>query len=60
MAQNCSFSRFAVFFIMVGSPAEGLVMRRFQHCGGGSVLKKEVATATSVVVVRVLSCFLPN
>ncbi len=45
---------------MVGFHAEGLVMRRLQHCGGGCVLKKEVATATSVVVVRVLSSFLPN
>ncbi len=45
---------------MVGCHAEGLVMRSLQHCDGGCVLKKEVATATSVVVFVVFSSFLPN
>jgi hypothetical protein len=46
---------------MVGSHAERLVIRRFQHCGGGWVLKKEVVTATSAVVVVVVLQFLsPN
>jgi hypothetical protein len=46
---------------MVGCHAEGLFMRRFQHCGGGCVLKKEVVTATSVVVlVVVLQSLSPN
>jgi hypothetical protein len=39
---------------MVGCHAEGLVRLRLQHCGEGCVLKKEVATATSVVVVIIV------